>query len=98
MFRRLIAAVYFGEEMEEEREEYFFLAARCSLHGRARLLPPSRGHSRVERPGKSVLFPAIASRRCVAPLKKGKKGEEGKVGEFRGKDAQDAGGGGGRCH
>lgn len=86
--------------MEEERDgdTYFFLAARCSLHGRARLLPPSRGHSRVERPGKSVLFPAIASRRCVAPLKKGKKGEEGKVGKFRGKDAQDAGGGGGRCH
>lgn len=67
--------------MEEERDgdTYFFLAARCSLHGRARLLPPSRGHSRVERPDKSVLFPAIASRRCVAPLKKGKKGEEGKV-------------------
>lgn len=63
--------------MEEERDgdTYFFLAARCSLHGRARLLPPSRGHSRVERPGKSVLFPAIASRRCVAPLKKGKKKE-----------------------
>lgn len=82
--------------MEEKRDgggRYIVLSRGAALVTRpstvvASIAGLSRVVPRVERPGKSVLFPAIASRRCVAPLEgnKRKKGEKRET-WWRAKDA-----------
>lgn len=76
--------------MEEKRDgggRYIVLSRGAALVTRpstvvASIAGLSRVVPRIERPGKSVLFPAIASRRCVAPLegKKRKKERREKLG------------------